>query len=73
METEWTTVSKRNKAQQQQQQQTPKHTHSAEYVQDVRANKVYAKREFPAGVTVSKPIEPMVAKGGSVFSSRLRT
>jgi hypothetical protein len=72
METEWTTVSKRNKAQQQQQQQ-PKHTHSAEFVQDVRANKVYAKREFPAGVTVSKPIEPMVAKGGSVFSSRLRT
>ena len=71
METEWTTVSKRNKAQQQ--QQPPKHTHSAEYIQDVRANKVYAKREFPAGVTVSKPIEPMVAKGGSVFSSRLRT
>lgn len=70
METEWTTVSKRNKAQQ---QQPPKHTHSAEYIQDVRANKVYAKREFPAGVTVSKPIEPMVAKGGSVFSSRLRT
>ncbi len=73
METEWTTVSKRNKAQQQQPQQPPKHTHSAEYIQDVRANKVYAKREFPAGVTVSKPIEPMVAKGGSVFSSRLRT
>lgn len=73
MDTEWTTVSKRNKAQQQQQQQPPKHTHSAEYIQDVRANKVYAKREFPAGVTVSKPIEPMVAKGGSVFSSRLRT
>lgn len=73
METEWTTVSKRNKAQQQHQPPPPKHTHSAEYVQDVRANKVYAKREFPAGVTVSKPIEPMVAKGGSVFSSRLRT
>ena len=70
METEWTTVSKRNKAQQQ--QQPPKHTHSAEYIQDVRANKVYAKREFPAGVTISKPVEPMVAKGGSVFSSRLR-
>ena len=67
METEWTTVSKRNKAPPQ-----PRKTHSEAFVEDVRANKVYAKREFPAGVTISKPVEPMVAKGGSVFSSRLR-
>ena len=68
MEDEWTTVGKRNKTP----VPAPRKQYSEEFVQDVRANKVYAKREFPAGVTVSKPLEPMVSKGGSVFSSRLR-
>lgn len=67
METEWTTVSKRNKVAPVQ----PRKNYSEEFVQDVRTNKVYAKREFPAGVTVSRPLEPIVSKG-SVFSSRLR-
>jgi hypothetical protein len=68
MDTEWTTVSKRNNKAT---LPAPKHTYTEEYVQDIRTNKVYAKREFPAGVTVSRPLEPIVSKG-SVFSSRLR-
>lgn len=66
MEDQWTTVSKRNKV-----PAKPRQEHSSEYVQEVRNTKVYAKREFPAGVVTQKPLEPIVVKG-SVFSSRLR-
>jgi hypothetical protein len=66
MEDQWTTVSKRNKV-----PAKPRQEHSVAYVEEVRNTKVYAKREFPAGVVTQKPLEPIVVKG-SVFSSRLR-
>jgi len=66
MEDQWTTVSKRNKV-----SAKPRQEHSIAYVEEVRNTKVYAKREFPAGVVTQKPLEPIVVKG-SVFSSRLR-
>ena len=66
MEDQWTTVSKRNKV-----PAKPRQEHSVAYVEEVRNTKVYAKREFPAGVVVQKSLDPVVVKG-SVFSSRLR-
>jgi len=66
MEDQWTTVSKRNKI-----PAKPRQEHSVAYVEEVRNTKVYAKREFPAGVVTQKPLEPIMVKG-SVFSSRLR-
>ena len=66
MEDQWTTVSKRNKV-----PAKPRQEHSVAYVEEVRNTKVYAKREFPAGVVTQKPLEPIMVKG-SVFSSRLR-
>ena len=67
MEDQWTTVSKRNNKA----PAKPRQEHSVAYVEEVRNTKVYAKREFPAGVVTQKPLEPIVVKG-SVFSSRLR-
>ena len=66
MEDQWTTVSKRNKV-----PAKPRQEHSTAFIEEVRNTKVYAKREFPAGVVVQKSLDPVVVKG-SVFSSRLR-
>jgi hypothetical protein len=67
MESQWTTVGKRtgNKV-------APLFIEkSADFVESVRTNEVYSKRQFTSGLTAHRTIEPVYAKG-SVFSSRLR-
>jgi hypothetical protein len=44
---------------------------SPDFIESVRTNEVYSKRQFTSGLTAHRTTEPVYAKG-SVFSSRLR-
>ncbi len=67
MEDQWTTVGKRmsNKVAPLMIEKSP------DFIESVRTNKVYSKRQFTSGLTAHRTTEPVYAKG-SVFSSRLR-
>lgn len=67
MEGQWTTVGKRtsNKVAPYVIEKSP------DFIQSVRTNEVYSKRQFTSGLTAHRTTEPVYAKG-SVFSSRLR-
>ena len=66
MEDQWTTVGKRmgNKV-------MPLVEKSPDFIESVRTNQVYSKRQFTSGLTAHRTTEPVYAKG-SVFSARLR-
>jgi hypothetical protein len=68
MEGQWTTVGKRtsNKV-----TPAPQVEKSPDFIESVRTNEVYSKRQFTSGLTAHRTTEPVYAKG-SVFSSRLR-
>ena len=68
MEGQWTTVGKRtsNKV-----APAPQVQKSPDFIESVRTNEVYSKRQFTSGLTAHRTTEPVYAKG-SVFSSRLR-
>jgi hypothetical protein len=68
MEGQWTTVGKRtsNKV-----TPAPQVEKSPDFIESVRTNEVYSKRQFTSGLTAHRTAEPVYAKG-SVFSSRLR-
>jgi hypothetical protein len=68
MEGQWTTVGKRtsNKV-----TPAPQVQKSPDFIESVRTNEVYSKRQFTSGLTAHRTTEPVYAKG-SVFSSRLR-
>ena len=68
MEAQWTTVGKRtsNKV-----IPAPQVEKSPDFIESVRTNEVYSKRQFTSGLTAHRTTEPVYAKG-SVFSSRLR-
>ena len=68
MEAQWTTVGKRtsNKV-----SPVPQVQKSPDFIESVRTNEVYSKRQFTSGLTAHRTNEPVYAKG-SVFSSRLR-
>ena len=68
MEGQWTTVGKRtsNKV-----APAPQVQKSPDFIESVRTNEVYSKRQFTSGLTAHRTNEPVYAKG-SVFSSRLR-
>jgi hypothetical protein len=67
MEGQWTTVGKRtsNKVAPLIIDKSP------DFIESVRTNEVYSKRQFTSGLTAHRTTEPVYAKG-SVFSSRLR-
>jgi hypothetical protein len=67
MEGQWTTVGKRtsNKVAPCIIDKSP------DFIESVRTNEVYSKRQFTSGLTAHRTTEPVYAKG-SVFSSRLR-
>ena len=67
MEGQWTTVGKRtsNKVAPFIVEKSP------DFIESVRTNEVYSKRQFTSGLTAHRTTEPVYAKG-SVFSSRLR-
>jgi hypothetical protein len=67
MEGQWTTVGKRtsNKVAPYVIEKSP------DFIESVRTNEVYSKRQFTSGLTAHRTTEPVYAKG-SVFSSRLR-
>jgi hypothetical protein len=67
MEAQWTTVGKRtsNKVAPLAVEKSP------DFIESVRTNEVYSKRQFTSGLTAHRTTEPVYAKG-SVFSSRLR-
>jgi hypothetical protein len=67
MEGQWTTVGKRtsNKVAPLIVDKSP------DFIESVRTNEVYSKRQFTSGLTAHRTTEPVYAKG-SVFSSRLR-
>jgi len=67
MEGQWTTVGKRtsNKVAPFTVEKSP------DFIESVRTNEVYSKRQFTSGLTAHRTTEPVYAKG-SVFSSRLR-
>jgi hypothetical protein len=67
MEDQWTTVGKRtsNKVAPLIVEKSP------EFIESVRTNQVYSKRQFTSGLTAHRTTEPVYAKG-SVFSARLR-
>ena len=67
MEAQWTTVGKRtsNKVAPFIVEKSP------DFIESVRTNEVYSKRQFTSGLTAHRTTEPVYAKG-SVFSSRLR-
>lgn len=67
MEGQWTTVGKRtsNKVAPIIVDKSP------DFIESVRTNEVYSKRQFTSGLTAHRTTEPVYAKG-SVFSSRLR-
>jgi hypothetical protein len=78
MESQWTTVGKRSNKVNPAPVMTQK---EAAFVDAVRTNEVYSKRQFTEGLTAHRTTEPVYAKGllphprgsgGSVFSSRLR-
>lgn len=68
MESQWTTVGKRSNKVTPAPARTPM---EAAFVDAVRTNEVYSKRQFAEGLTAHRTSEPVYAKG-SVFSSRLR-
>lgn len=68
MESQWTTVGKRSNKVTPAPVRTQK---EAAFVDAVRTNEVYSKRQFTEGLTAHRTTEPVYAKG-SVFSSRLR-
>jgi hypothetical protein len=67
MEAQWTTVGKRtsNKVAPLAVEKSP------DFIESVRTNEVYSKRQFTSGLTAHRTAEPVYAKG-SVFSARLR-
>jgi len=67
MEGQWTTVGKRTS------NKVAPHIvdKSPDFIESVRTNEVYSKRQFTSGLTAHRTTEPVYAKG-SVFSSRLR-